>query len=530
MRKVGGGGAKGKGVFGRRHSLAAPILSSCITTAPAPLTATTAAAAGSSGQSVGGIRERLGSNRVLERPRPRTGSKVSEKVRFESGGGREVHADTPEMKSLLEPEEEAKEEGDNKKLALGSTLAEVAELMKDPVRGVCLLQRQPCLPALTFVAGDATAWVCDRVEGASTEMAAVELLQKMQKGELLCHASGERRHPFLHGFFLYFLVTGNKEQDQVTLDPISFHNEWHEVEVEPLPPPPRQLPSTPPPCPTFLQADLPPPTPRRGRFKLYRTGHLDLDCNNRSDRIEWGHIKHHSVFHPHQAHELIIQWLCATGTIVTDLMVTWQRKAQACGLHLFPVPSDPLALPYSLNSDPLRGPILVPLTVSCLTLPGTELFAQFPADSWGRRMHLFQFVHVTGNIFVMIHSPDSCPSPYSPETTARPRTFSSTQLSQADFLYGVSSPHVEYFHRLIADLYSHEISEHQPGFLWTFNYMLTRRWKVPQISGDEVMAEKMLHDFRLFCANDRNRLRDFWDSHLPLLSPSSPTDDLIAEP
>lgn len=459
----------------------------------------------------------------MERPRPRAGSKASERLRFESGGGREVHPDPPEMKSLVEPEEDAKDEGENKKLALGSTLAEVAEVMKDPVRGVYLLQRQPCLPALTFVAGDATAWVCDHVEGATSETAAVDLLQKMLKSELICHASGDRHHPFIHGFFLYFFVTGNKEQDQVSLDPLSFHNEWHEVEVEPLPTPPRQVSTSLPPCPTFLQADLPLPTPRRGRFKLYRTGHLDLDCNNRSDRIEWGHIKYHSVFHQHQAYELIVQWLCATGTIVTELMVTWQRKAQACGLHLFPVPSDPFALPYSCNSDPLRGPILVPLSVSCLTLPGSEPFAQFPPDTWGRRMHLFQeailerfgfvpyitdthctdpnqFVHVTGNMFVMIHSPDSCTVPHTPETNIRPRTFSSsTQLSQ-------------------------------PGFLWTFNYMLTRRWKVPQISGDEILAEKMLHDFRLFCANDRNRLRDFWDSHLPLLSPTSPTDDLIAEP
>lgn len=66
---------------------------------------------------------------------------------------------------------------ESKKLALGSSLAEIAEAMKDPVKGVCLLQRQPCLPALTFVAGDATAWVCDHVEGAASEVAAVELLQ-----------------------------------------------------------------------------------------------------------------------------------------------------------------------------------------------------------------------------------------------------------------------------------------------------------------------------------------------------------------
>ncbi|MPC91759.1 DEP domain-containing protein 5 [Portunus trituberculatus] len=88
--------------------------------------------------------------------------------------------------------------------------------MKDPVRGVCLLQRQPCLPALTFVAGDATAWVCDHVEGAASETAAVELLQKMVKSELICHASGNKDHPFVHGFFLYFFVTGNKGWWSVT--------------------------------------------------------------------------------------------------------------------------------------------------------------------------------------------------------------------------------------------------------------------------------------------------------------------------
>lgn len=70
----------------------------------------------------------------------------------------------------------------------------------------------------------------------------------------------------------------------------------------------------------------------------------------------------------------------------------------------------------------------------------------------------------------------------------------------------------------------------QPGFLWTFNYMLTKRWKSPLISGDEALAEKILQDFRLFCGNHQHRLRDFWDSLFPLLSPSGPVDDLIAEP
>lgn len=33
---------------------------------------------------------------------------------------------------------------------------------------------------------------------------------------------------------------------------------------------------------------------------------------------------------------------------------------------MIPIPHDPLALPYSNKSDPLRGPIFVPLDTKCL--------------------------------------------------------------------------------------------------------------------------------------------------------------------
>lgn len=45
----------------------------------------------------------------------------------------------------------------------------------------------------------------------------------------------------------------------------------------------------------------------------------------------------------------------------------WGRKAQqVCGLQMVPIPHDPLALPYSNKSDPLRGPIFIPLNIKCL--------------------------------------------------------------------------------------------------------------------------------------------------------------------
>lgn len=61
----------------------------------------------------------------------------------------------------------------------------------------------------------------------------------------------------------------------------------------------------------------------------------------------------------------------------------WARKAQGCGLQMIPIPHDPLALPYSEKSDPLRGPIFVPLNTRCLE-DGDRLFK-------GKQIDLFCF-------------------------------------------------------------------------------------------------------------------------------------------
>ena len=59
---------------------------------------------------------------------------------------------------------------------------------------------------------------------------------------------------------------------------------------------------------------------------------------------------------------------------LTPLQVmNWARKAGPC-FHLIPVPGDPFALPFTPGSDPLRGPIFVPMNIGCLSLAGQELF------------------------------------------------------------------------------------------------------------------------------------------------------------
>lgn len=53
---------------------------------------------------------------------------------------------------------------------------------------------------------------------------------------------------------------------------------------------------------------------------LYKNTHLDIDVNNKSDRIEWGHARYQATFRPDQAYEMCIQWAVASGNIVAELV------------------------------------------------------------------------------------------------------------------------------------------------------------------------------------------------------------------
>ena len=52
----------------------------------------------------------------------------------------------------------------------------------------------------------------------------------------------------------------------------------------------------------------------------YKYAHLDVDINNKSDRVEWGHVKYQSTFIYDQAYELVAQWVAASGSIISDLV------------------------------------------------------------------------------------------------------------------------------------------------------------------------------------------------------------------
>ena len=129
---------------------------------------------------------------------------------------------------------------------------------------------------------------------------------------------------------------------------------------------------------------------RYDQMLRYKTCNLEMDISNKSDRIEWGHLRYQAVLFPDATLEFIFQWVVCTGPLVAELVQNWLRKAQNCGVNLVPIPCDPFAWPMSHKADPLRAPVFVPLNISALNFDGKHFLGDFPQESWPQRLLLFQ--------------------------------------------------------------------------------------------------------------------------------------------
>ncbi|XP_073836084.1 GATOR complex protein Iml1 isoform X5 [Musca autumnalis] len=408
------------------------------------------------------------------------------------------------------------------KLRPNATLNEIFEVMKHPIHGVAFISQTQSLPSYTFVSFDALMWLKTNLDGSRNPL---DILENMRKEKMICHASGDFNKPVIPGFYLYFIVQQDKNAKDYCKplnDLSAFENEWMEIELagcsylwtdEPI------LPR----IPNFFK-DVPSPqswTESCKNKKIYRHSHLEIDVNQKSERMEWGHVKYHTVMQTGFAFEIVVQWVTSSGPIVWDLTNGWIRKANQCNFQLVAVPADPMAEPFTEKSDPLRGPIFIPLATNVLN-SGESLFEEFPEETRADRMLQFQetilsrfgflpcvvekkfsfnkdipkeyqYVHCSGNMFVLI------------------RCSKNTN-------YQIDSPSRQEAN-VTRCVYGHTNNTNVPkkiGFLWAWNHMIpNKKWKSLVINNStdgELFQLKMLKDFREFCSNVDDRLLNFWRS------------------
>uniref|UniRef100_A0A8C0VLX4 GATOR1 complex protein DEPDC5 n=1 Tax=Cyanistes caeruleus TaxID=156563 RepID=A0A8C0VLX4_CYACU len=266
------------------------------------------------------------------------------------------------------------------------------------VTGIQLLSEQKGLSPYCFISAEVVHWLVNNVEGVHTQAMAIDIMQKMLEEQLIVHASGEALRTFIYGFYFYKIVV-DKEPDRVGLqqpamwhtaamdDFSAFQRKWFEVAfvAEEL------LHSE---IPAFFLPWLPSrPASYASRHSSFsrsfggrsqaaallaatvpeqRTVTLDVDVNNRTDRLEWCSCYYHGNFSLNAAFEIKLHWMAVTAAVLFEMVQGWHRKATSCGFLLVPVLEGPFALPSYLYGDPLRAQLFIPLNVSCLLKEGSE--------------------------------------------------------------------------------------------------------------------------------------------------------------
>uniref|UniRef100_A0A8B9GIT2 GATOR1 complex protein DEPDC5 n=1 Tax=Amazona collaria TaxID=241587 RepID=A0A8B9GIT2_9PSIT len=265
-------------------------------------------------------------------------------------------------------------------------------------RWIQLLSEQKGLSPYCFISAEVVHWLVNNVEGVQTQAMAIDIMQKMLEEQLIVHASGEALRTFIYGFYFYKIVV-DKEPDRVGMqqpamwhtaamdDFSAFQRKWFEVAfvAEEL------LHSE---IPAFFLPWLPSrPASYASRHSSFsrsfggrsqaaallaatvpeqRTVTLDVDVNNRTDRLEWCSCYYHGNFSLNAAFEIKLHWMAVTAAVLFEMVQGWHRKATSCGFLLVPVLEGPFALPSYLYGDPLRAQLFIPLNVSCLLKEGSE--------------------------------------------------------------------------------------------------------------------------------------------------------------
>ncbi len=123
----------------------------------------------------------------------------------------------------------------------------------------------------------------------------------------------------------------------------------------------------------------------------------------------------------------------------------------------------------------------------------------------GQRADSIRYVHCSGSIFVMI--PDV-------------KSASSVQISDISQNYWVEK---------MDGLLNYRIVSGKDGFLWAWNFMLTKKWR-SQVTGDDPFQDKMHDDFHAFCSNRNDRLKIYWQSFKQAAMSPAPSLENLATP
>ncbi|XP_065322123.1 GATOR1 complex protein DEPDC5-like isoform X4 [Gordionus sp. m RMFG-2023] len=276
-------------------------------------------------------------------------------------------------------------------------------------------------------------------------------------------------------------------------------------------------------------------------------------------------LHYFSCFAPDSAYEIGLEWLSATpNRLIEDLIrKNWARKATTLGFHLIPVLRDPFFYARSqCDQDPLRLPVFLPINETFVRFKYPEIFANsseqdshpFPLLQKDFIQFLDQIIRSVFGYIKHVPTPDNKKKIYNQKyelTDHNHQSAKNRDLVNYGHLYKASE--FEYIHfsggmfisleiqksspastdsrvqqldynlhsrnKIIKDNNSNFIFENNfnpinsesfyiPGFRWSWNFLLTKRWRLSSFS-EESLLENAFNDFKNFLRDEKLLLNKF---------------------
>jgi hypothetical protein len=236
-------------------------------------------------------------------------------------------------------------------LTKDSKLSAVSAAMQHPIDGVQFKDRRWHLRFYerVFIGHEGVDWIIRSFSDISTREDAQEFGQKLLQQGLFEHVNG--RHPFLDGHYFYrmhhsyimdkeeargslmmkwFRLRGSSQQQAVKEDLMTL--------VSPIQP--KQI----------IDLSLP--------------VKIDVDLARKSNREEWAVLHYDTVHNPSNCYHFQIHWLACTSRLVDDMLQSWSRTAEKCGLRMIEAPVEQARL-----DDEADHPFSSPVPILLVTPP-----------------------------------------------------------------------------------------------------------------------------------------------------------------
>ncbi|KAI0224595.1 vacuolar membrane-associated protein iml1 [Massospora cicadina] len=224
------------------------------------------------------------------------------------------------------------------KLTRDSKLAHIAQAMLAPTSGLKITDRRWHLRQYesVMVGNELVDWFIRSFIDVNSRDEAVRLGSALLTRGLLVHCRGA--HPFMDGHYFYQLAPEYTPAAQPKPNMGWFRH--------------------------HRPANAAPDEEEEGvaLIAMAKSMAIDLDLARKSNRQETAFLHYDTVYTPRHCYHFQLHWLGCTSRLIDDLLQSWSRAAEKCGLRLIEAP---VAQSASVSDEnPFRTPILILFSVT----------------------------------------------------------------------------------------------------------------------------------------------------------------------